>query len=257
MSSRISVIVPTLNEEENIQYLLGSLKKQTLTDYEIIVVDGGSTDGTVKVASRYNSKVIVQAGLPEFPSRNMGAKIAEGDILLFTCADVIFPKELLSKIEHSFEDETLIALTGPDYPAASLLATLEYGAYNFVRFIFSSFPKPAQRFSTSTNFLAVRKSAFEKTGGFLHEINGDGMMGRHLSEIGKVKFSNRASVIISPRRFYKMGFAKFNMHYFYVLENFFPFLSKASFLRNMKNKSGSVHTQMHLPDADASHPKKN
>lgn len=247
MSSKISVIVPTLNEEKNLANLLDSLKNQTLTDYETIIIDGGSKDKTVCIAKTYNSKVIVEKGLPEYPSRNIGAKISNCEILLFTCADVIFPKELLSKINRNFQDERLIALTGPDYPADSLLAKIEYGIYNFLRFIFSSFPEPSKRFSTSTNFLAVRKSAFEKTGGFIvDDINGDGRLGKYLSEIGKVKFSNNTLVFISPRRFYKMGFFKFNLHYLYVLENFFPFLSKTSFLKTLKNKSGSVHRDMHL-----------
>lgn len=251
MSSRISIIVPTLNEEKNIQNLLGSLEKQTLTDYEIIIVDGGSTDRTVDVANNYHSIIIVEEGLPEFPSRNTGAKTANGEILLFTCADVIFPRESLAKIDQSFEDQKLIALTGPDRPTDSLLAEIEYGAYNFARLMFSSFPKPTKRFSTSTNFLAVRKVVFEKTGGFPSDINGDGMLGRQLSEIGKVKFSNTIAVIISSRRFCKMGFFKFNLHYLYVLENFFPFLSKTSFLKTLKGKSGSVHRNMHLTEACA------
>ena len=252
MSFKISVIVPTLNEEKNILNLLDSLKNQTLTDYETIVIDGGSTDRTVNIAKNYNSRVIIEKGLPEYPSRNIGTKAANGEIILFTCADVIFPKELLAKIDQNFKDERLIALTGPDYPADSSLAKIEYSVYNFMRFVFSSFPKPNKRFSTSTNFLAVRKSAFEKTGGFIaDDINGDGRLGKYLSEIGKVKFSNSTVVIISPRRFYKMGFLKFNLHYLYVLENFFPFLSKTSFLKNLKNKSGSIHRDMHLTDSNA------
>jgi glycosyltransferase involved in cell wall biosynthesis len=246
VSSKISVIVPTLNEEENIPNLLGSLGKQTFADYEIIVVDGGSTDRTVKVANRHHSKVVVEKGMPEFPSRNVGAKIAKGEILLFTCADVVFPRELLAKIDEKFEDQELIALTGPDYPAGSPLAEIEYGAYNLVRSVFSAFPKPNKRFSTSTNFLAVRKAAFEKTGGFLSDVNGDGMLGKQLLDIGKVKFSNEAVVIISPRRFNKMGLIRFNLHYLYVLENFLPFLSQTSFFNKLKHKSESTHRNMRL-----------
>ena len=103
MGSKISVIVPTLNEEENIPNLLGSLEKQTLKDFEIIVIDGGSTDRTVSIAKNYTSKVIVEQGLPEYPSRNAGAKIADGKILMFTCADVIFPNELLAKVTEILE----------------------------------------------------------------------------------------------------------------------------------------------------------
>lgn len=256
MNPRISVIVPTLNEEKNIQNLLDSLEKQTLRDFEVIVVDGGSTDGTATIASKYNSKVVVEEGMPEFSSRNIGAKLAEGEILLFTCADVIFPGALLQKVDQNFRDWELIALTGPDFPTDSLLAEIEYGVYNFARFIFSSFPRPSKRFSTSTNFLAVRKMAFEKTGGFVSNINGDGELGKQLCEMGKVKFSNTTNVTISARRFSKMGFFKFNSHYLYVLENFFPSLSKTSFLRNLKNKSGSIHRDMHLTKNRSSPAKK-
>lgn len=244
MDSKISVIVPTLNEETNIQNLLDSLENQTLTDYEIVVVDGGSTDKTLDVARIHRSNVFVEKGLAEYPSRNLGAKLAKGDILLFTCADVIFPCGLLARIAESFQDPELVAMTGPDRPTDSALAIVEYGVYNFARFLFSSFPRPVKRFSTSTNFLAVRKAAFEKTGGFVRDINSDGYVGKQLSEMGKVKFYNSAVVLISPRRFYDMGFFGFNLHYLYVLENFFPFLSETSFLKSLKVNSGSSHSEM-------------
>ncbi len=246
MISKISVIVPTLNEEKNIPNLLSSLENQTLRDYELVVVDGGSSDKTIAFAEAHHSNIVVEKGLAEYPSRDCGAKIANGDILLFTCADVIFPRDLLEKILKSFQDRELVAMTGPDHPTDSTLAIVEYGFYNFARFIFSSFPKPAKRFSTSTNFLAVRKAAFEKTGGFVHGINSDGYVGKQLSEIGKVKFSNTASVLISPRRFQQMGFLRFNLHYLYVLENFFPFLSETTFLKRLKENSGATHSDMHM-----------
>jgi glycosyltransferase involved in cell wall biosynthesis len=247
MTCKISIIVPTLNEEKTLPNLLLSLKNQTTQNYEVIIIDGGSTDETANIARAYDSRIVVEKGLPEYPSRNLGAKIANGEILLFTCADVVFPVELLAKVDWSFKDEQLIALTGPDYPSESSLAKIEYGAYNLARFVFSCFPQASKRFSTSTNFLAVRKDAFEKTGGICcNDLNGDGKLGKQLSEMGKVKFSNNIVVIISPRRFYKMGFLKFNLHYLYVLENFFPFLSKSTFLKTVKNNSTSVHQNMHL-----------
>jgi len=115
------------------------------------------------------------------------------------------------------------------------------------------FPRPNKRFSTSTNFLAVRKACFDKTGGFISDVNADGIMGRRFSDMGKVKFFTSMKVFISPRRFLKMGFSRFNFHYLYVLENFFPFLSNTSFIKNLKNKSGSVHSDMRgLPALEAS-----
>lgn len=248
----LTIIAPTLNEEGNIKSLFESIRRQTNIKAEIVVVDGGSIDKTVSIAESYYAKVIVEKGLPEFPSRNIGAKVASGDILLFTCADVIFPHGVLEKIIASFRDADLVAITGPDIPVASTLASMEYGLYNFLRFVFCKLPGRSRRFSTSTNFLAVRRIYFDKTGGFMANINGDGLMGRRLSELGKVKFSKDIKVFISSRRFHKMGFFKFNLHYLYVLENFFPSLQEVSFLKKIKNRSLAVHSNMRLTDAVAS-----
>lgn len=245
----ISIIVPTLNEEENIGFLLDSVDKQKQVTSEIVVVDGGSTDKTISIARSYSAKVIVEKGLHEFPSRNIGAKVAKGEILFFTCADVTFPPDLLAKISEKFQDLELVAVTGPAMPYTFSLVEIEYGLYNFARFFFSLFPGPNKRFSTSTNFLAVRKKCFDKTGGFGSDVNADGRMGKRCSEMGKVKFFTSMKVFISPRRFMKMGFSKFNRHYLYVLENFFPFLSNTSFIKKMKSKSGSVHREMRVPSA--------
>ena len=242
----ITIVAPTLNEESNIRFLLDSVSKQTNGDSEIVVVDGGSSDRTVAIAKSYNARLIVEKGLREFPSRNIGASVASGEILLFTCADVIFPPDLLEKIVAEFRDERLVAITGPDIPSASVLANIEYGLYNFLRWLFCVVPGRSKRFSTSTNFLAVKKIYFDKTGGFISDINGDGLMGQRLSEMGIVKFSMDKKVFISSRRFQKMGFFKFNSHYLYVFENFFPFLHKASFIKSLKNRSGAVHSNMRL-----------
>jgi glycosyltransferase involved in cell wall biosynthesis len=245
LEPKISIILPTLNEESNIGLLFRSLQRQTWRNFETIVVDGGSTDKTISIAEKYQARIFMKKELREFPSRNFGASMANGEILLFTCADVIFSSDLLARINQNFEDQELIAFTGPDIPQDSLLAEVEYGAYNLARFLFSSLPRPNKRFITSTNFLAVRKKYFDMTGGFMSDVNADGIMGKRLSEMGKVMLSLDARVFISSRRFFKMGFSGFNRHYLYVLENFFPVLSKTSFLRRLKAKSGSVHRNMH------------
>lgn len=244
--TEISIIVPTLNEAENIKRCLSSLENQTYGNFEVIPVDGGSTDGTIEIAKHYKVKVLVERGCHEFPSRNLGAKMADGSILVFTCADVVFPKNLLQTIEQKFRKEKdLVALTGPDIPQDSSLAKMEYAGYNLIRWTLSNLPMPLRRFSTSTNFLAVRKSHFIKTGGFTSDINADGLMGKQLSNMGKVKFCLDTKIFISTRRFKKMGFLNFNLHYLYVLENFLPFLSRTHFLRKFKQKSGAVHRQLH------------
>jgi len=244
----ISIIVPTLNEEKNIGEFFHSLDQQSWREFEVIIVDGGSKDRTVEKARRYGAKVIVEPVCPEFESRNIGAKKANSDILLFTCADVIFPKNLLNTVHKEFsEDVELIALSGPSVPFnAPMIGRIEYELYNTFRYFLTKLPRNYKRFSTSTNFLAVRRDSFNKTGGFqLKDINADGLMGRQLAEMGKIKLSLDTYVHISARRIRSMGFTKFNKHYLYVLENFFPVLSETRFIRKLKYGSGATHRKIH------------
>ncbi len=244
----ISIIVPTLNEEVTIDSLLKSLRVQSWRDFETIVVDGGSKDETVERARRFGARVLVEIGCPEFVSRNLGARKAKGSILLFTCADVVFPKHLLGSVHERFvEDPGLVALSGPGIPFdAPIVGRIEYEVYNSLRYVLCNLPDSLKRFSTSTNFLATRKQHFRKTGGFLlNDVNADGLMGRHLAGMGKVAFSPKMYVYISARRMKNMGFGKFNKHYLYVLENIFPQLSRLGLLDRLKATSRSVHGKMH------------
>lgn len=247
MKKMISIIVPTLNEEASLIRLLWSLKKQTYLGLEIILVDGGSKDNTVQIANRYNARTVVLNGRSEFPSRNFGASLAKGDILIFTSADAIFPDDLLEKVLKKFEEDSeLIAVRGPGIPYdGPLIGKIEYTAYNIFRYVASIMPKPFKRFSGSTNFLAVRKEIFEKVGGFCDDINADGLLGRELVKMGKVRYGFDTYVFISARRMSHMGFLEFNFHYLYVLENYLWLLSSMKKFKQMKLQRKIKHREMH------------
>ena len=88
----VSIIVPTLNEENNIENCLDSITQLDYSNKEIIVVDGGSTDKTVELAKKYPVKVIVEPNLPDgWVGKSYGCHVgylaANGEVLLFTDAD--------------------------------------------------------------------------------------------------------------------------------------------------------------------------
>ena len=58
--TKVSIIIPTLNEEDSLIVLLNELSKFNDNIYEIIVVDGQSTDKTIEIAKKYNCKIIIQ-----------------------------------------------------------------------------------------------------------------------------------------------------------------------------------------------------
>lgn len=99
--ARISVIVPTLNEEECIVGCLEHLRREGLD--EIIVVDGGSTDATCKRAASLADSIRQEPG-GLFAQLNRGAKLASGDVLLFHYADGILPEGARHAIEKALQD---------------------------------------------------------------------------------------------------------------------------------------------------------
>ncbi len=92
----VSIVIPTLNEEKYLPVLLGSILAQDFRAYEIIVADSNSKDRTRQIAEKFGCKIIA-GGLPA-KARNNGAKVAEGEWVLFLDADVIIPFDFLSKI---------------------------------------------------------------------------------------------------------------------------------------------------------------
>lgn len=100
---KVSVIIPTYNEKKVILNCLESLGKQTLEDFEIIVVDDGSTDGTKKEIKNLHKvvpsiKLLSQDHKGPGAARNFGAGKAKGEILVFVDADMTFDENFLKKL---------------------------------------------------------------------------------------------------------------------------------------------------------------
>lgn len=93
----ISVIIPTLNEASNLATLLDSVCDHEPAP-ELIVVDGGSTDGTPGIATEYGA-VVVHSAPGRGAQLHAGACLATGDVLLFLHADCRFPANGLGRIE--------------------------------------------------------------------------------------------------------------------------------------------------------------
>lgn len=92
----ISIIIPTYNEEDVILNCLDSLSKQSFTDFEIIIIDDGSTDKTLENLNQI--RVFHQNHLGAGAARNLGAKQAKGEILVFVDADMTFDKDFLKML---------------------------------------------------------------------------------------------------------------------------------------------------------------
>ena len=110
----VSIIVPTLEEENNIGKCLKSLTALDYPHFEIIVVDGGSKDKTTYIAEKHDANIIVDENLPtgwvgKSYGCHVGYKAAKGDVLLFTDADTEHtPKSLKIAVEHLLSTDTVL-----------------------------------------------------------------------------------------------------------------------------------------------------
>ena len=162
----ISVIIPVYNAKNYLNLCLLALSKTSYTDYEIIVVDDHSSDGSAEVAKKYGVSIYrrpKQTG--PAGARNYGAQQARGDILLFIDADVVVPESTIGQIAAKFEMCPDIAALFGSYDSAP-------SATNFMsqyKNLFHHFVHQKSNYRSDSFWAgcgAVRKEVFQKVGGF-------------------------------------------------------------------------------------------
>lgn len=111
-----SIIVRCYNEREHIGKLLYGINRQSVDNYEIILVDSGSTDGTLEIAQRYGVDEIVHIEPQKFSfgrALNFGCEVASGDYCVFASAHV-YPKrtDWLAALTRKFDDPSVALVYG-------------------------------------------------------------------------------------------------------------------------------------------------
>lgn len=170
---RFSVIIPAYNAQRIIQKLLDSIACQSFKAFETIIVDDGSTDDTPLIAGKYHCTVIRSSKNrgPAF-CRNLGARHAKGDILVFTDSDCVPHERWMENIRNAFDTGKTDAVMGrvmlepSDYMGDSISA-LGFPAGGSIGFekVWRVDPHGYTQ-SLSTCNCAVKKSVFTRMGGF-------------------------------------------------------------------------------------------
>lgn len=98
---KVSIITSTYNNGQYISQAINSVLNQTYTDWEMLIVDDGSTDGTIDVAkkfkdSRIHNFILEHSGIPSI-SRNVGIKHSTGEYIAFLDADDLWPPQKLER----------------------------------------------------------------------------------------------------------------------------------------------------------------
>ncbi len=201
----LSVVVPTLNESLNIARTLRYIR---CTDplAELIVIDGGSTDGTIEIAKKYANKVIVAKKGTIGGARNVGAKAAKGEIILFVDADTIPHMEFFEKIRAiCSRDHKVVGAGCVIMPrGVNFFESLFFYFLNFIVYLSVRVGRP----SIAGSCVAYRRKAFWKVGGFDEEMaaSEDQDLCVRISNVGQVVFSPRIIAYTSSRRLRELGF---------------------------------------------------
>lgn len=111
MNPKLSIIIPAYNEEKDISYCISSLNEQSYKKFEIIVVDDGSTDRTFEAAGKFGVRILNQNHKGPGAARNLGARNAKGEILIFIDSDMTFEKNYLKNLIAPFKDKKIIGTT--------------------------------------------------------------------------------------------------------------------------------------------------
>jgi rSAM/selenodomain-associated transferase 2 len=100
VAQRLSIIVPTVNEAHGIRAALEALAPLRARGHEVIIADGGSTDGTAQLAQGWSDRVVASARGRAL-QMNAGARVASGDVLLFLHADTRLPVRADELVFHT------------------------------------------------------------------------------------------------------------------------------------------------------------
>lgn len=170
MKPYFSVLIPTYNREQHVREAVDSVLAQTWSDYELFVIDDGSTDGTHNTLARYGSRIHVvrQANQGPEVARNTAAAQARGDYLVFLDSDdLLYPQALVTyaRIIQSYDSLPLL-IGSMNYFADGSSPQQHANNGSEIRAVkFADFLSKDVQVGLSNSRIVIRKSAFEKMGG--------------------------------------------------------------------------------------------
>jgi len=207
----LSIIIPTLNEEDYLPLVLASIKHQKFTDYEVIVADAGSKDKTLEIARQYHC-VVTEGGLPA-RGRNNGAKVAKGDVLFFLDADSILPDDFFTKALNEYSARTLDLASFclhpfPEKPLSTFLVKV------FYNWLIVASEKILPHAAVG---VLVKRDLFETLNGYDETIMlaEDHDLGRRAAKVARFGIIRSVEIFVSDRRYKTDGFFSVGMKYFF------------------------------------------
>ena len=227
-----SLIVPIYNRPDEAHELLESLAEQTYTDFELVLVEDGSTMPCVSEVEKFSSKIninyIIKDNSGRSDTRNVGMRNAKGDYFIFFDSDCIIPPHYLETVNRMLEQNYADCYGGPDkeHPSFSVMQkAINYAMTSFwttggIR----GGKVNMEKFKPRTFNMGFSRAVYEKVGGFKDMYGEDIDLSIRINKAGfSTKLYHDAFVYhkrrVDLKRFYKQvnifGQARINLYKLY------------------------------------------
>lgn len=171
---KYSVIIPVYNRPGEMDELLNSLVSQTFSDFEVIVVEDGSTIKSQPVVDKYSNRLhlhyFFKANSGPGPSRNVGFEKAQGEYFVVFDSDCILPSTYFESVEEFLSTTKLDAWGGPDRGHENFTSLQRAMAHTMSSFLTTGGIRGAKKiignYQPRSFNMGISKGTFLKTGGF-------------------------------------------------------------------------------------------
>lgn len=193
----ITVIIPVHNGARTLPRVLSALAEADPPPHEIIIVDDASSDESPAVAEKQGCRVIRLAkNVGAASAKNCGAASAGGELLFFTDADIVVPRDIFAQVTRTFQAKTCDGLVGlldpaiPDKDFATQFKNL------WMNYTYARFASAARIGLFYTSAAAIRRDRFLQLGGFDENYRGASIA--EDTEFGQRAWAQGARILLDP-----------------------------------------------------------
>ena len=169
-----SIVIPVYNRPDEVDELLESLTQQTFTDFEVVIVEDGSTIPCYDIIEKYNKQLNIAYFNVENsgpgPARNYGVKQSSGNYVIILDSDCLLPPSYLKHVDHSFKHYNADAFGGADRAHADFSATQKAVNYAMTSFFTTGgirgSKKKLDKFYPRSFNMGLKKTVYEALEGF-------------------------------------------------------------------------------------------